>query len=212
MCLRRTHADLLSISNLASSANGNSEKHSGRFSQRTPFYMHPLYTTSLSSSPTSNKTIISESPEVSRTRQKSIQKVLTPNVHQSKMIVAESTAQPLTPTAGRGQATGQRYTAARKLPPAEQAPSRQPVHSCGRRWQQSAWSWVACPDPCVSSRIFSQQLTVSPREHRLPPFLPAGKNGRAPRTAPQRVGRHRSRERVISVLFPKETMWISPRD
>lgn len=55
MCLSRTHANLLSISSLTSSANEYPENHSGRFSQRTPFYMHPLYTTSLSSFPTSTK-------------------------------------------------------------------------------------------------------------------------------------------------------------
>lgn len=119
------------------------------------------------------------------------------------MIVAETTAQPLTPTAGRGQATGQRYAAARKHPPAEQAhlPAACPLlwetrqlHPC---WQPSAWSWVACPDPCVSSRIFSQQRTVSPREQQ-PCSLPPGlKERRAPRTAPRRAGRHPSRERVM---------------
>lgn len=133
------------------------------------------------------------------------------------MIVAETTARPRSPTAGRGHATDQCYTAAHTLPPASQACStaacrllRETRQLCPC-WQPSAWPWVAGPDPCISSRVFSQQLSVSPREQQ--PFsLATSWKEQSTQDGSPTGWRRRAREEATGVLFPKETMWISPCD
>lgn len=133
------------------------------------------------------------------------------------MIVAETTARPCTPTAGRGRATDQCYTAAHTPPPAAQARStaacpllRETRQLCPR-WRPSAGPWVAGPDPGISSRVFSQQLTVSPRELQPLSLATSWKEQSAQDGSPT-GWRRRAREEAIGVLFPKETMWLSPRD
>lgn len=119
------------------------------------------------------------------------------------MIVAETTAQPLTPTAGRGQATGQWDAAARKHPPAEQAhlPAACPLlRETGSSPRGPGWR----AQTLASVPEFS--LSSSPSLQGTAAFLPSsrlGRTGEHPGQLPD-VQDSTGPGRVIGVLFPKE--------
>lgn len=72
MCFERMN--VLSIPSLGSGVHWYSEEHSRTFSERTPFYMHHIYTISISPCPNPNETTISKESQVSSSIQ-------TPIVH-----------------------------------------------------------------------------------------------------------------------------------
>lgn len=162
--------------------NQYSKEHSGRLSEGTPFYVHHLYTISISLFPTPNKTIISEEPEVSRTRQVVSRRHWTPNFQSPwsrKMTVPGTTTHPSpTQMTSMGHALMAMLLTAHCFDSYKWTPPNPTSTFYGRlsalweiledlsiNWQQSPTSHrIVCADTCIVSHTFSVVLNISPRE------------------------------------------------
>lgn len=111
---------------------------------------------------------------MSRTRLKSIQKVLTPNVHQSKMIVAETTAHPRPGAVPLTSVTRLHTNTLRLAGTALGSLSALAGDATALCWRRPAWPWVAGPDPTLASvPQFPLSSSWPPRGNSsLSPLLP----------------------------------------
>lgn len=165
--------------------------------------MHHLYTISVSLFPPSNKTVISEEPEVSRAHQVASRRHLTPNFHppwSRKMIVTGTTAHPRTT-----QMAGMGHALIAFLPTAHCYDSYDPMIT-GLYVQTLA-----------SIPTFSLLCSISLHENQQHSSLLAWHYRKAPRTAPRiqtfpdvcLTSLVPGESNVLAILLPEEETTLS---